>query len=266
MRFACSFVTALTVAAPAVASAGPDHFVTIDRMDDSSRAGVDVAVQVDTPDATFLRLDAHGQYVDPASGLGGYLTAPIGHAAGGGESYTSLGDVEAGVLYSPRLSNPDLKVVLHGGLTLPTAPSDNDHLLTNVYTVGPRLTDFYLVVPEGWSLRLGVSPIVRSGALFARADVGLDVNLHAAQGENVDSVVRVDAGAGIDLGDAALMAELTNIHVNGDGGDWLDTGALTLRGEVGTVQPYAAFVVGLDDDARDLIHEAITVGIDGRLR
>jgi len=266
MRFACSLVVASMVAGPAVASAGPDHFVTIDRVDDSSRGGLEVSDQLDTNDATFFRVDAHGQYVDPASGLGGYVTVPLGHGSGNGESYTSLGDLEAGILYSPRLSSPDLKLILHAGLTLPTAPSDDNHVLTNVYTVGPRLTDFYLAVPEAWSIRAGVSPLVRSGQLFARADVGFDVNVaNGAQG-NVESMFRFNAGAGVDLGDAAVMAELTNLHANGSGGAWIETGALTLRGEVGTVQPYAALVVGLDDDAREIIHEAITIGIDGRLR
>jgi hypothetical protein len=31
------------------------------------------------------------------------------------------------------------------------------------------------------------------------------------------------------------------------------------------VQPYAAFVLGLDDDVRHVMQEAVTVGIEARL-
>jgi hypothetical protein len=65
------------------------------------------------------------------------------------------------------------------------------------------------------------------------------------------------------------MGELSNRYSTGSNGSdpaWIDTAALSARFDAGAVQPYASLVFGLDDDARDVMDEAITVGVEGRLR
>jgi hypothetical protein len=260
----------LVVTVPALAAADPDHFVTMDRQDASSRAGVEVS-KLFYPDSTTtnglsgLRFDIHGQYITP-NAIGIYLTAPIGHISGTGDSETALGDVEVGGVFIPQLADSNMKLVIHAGLTLPTQSKDLNPLLTSAYTMPARLADYYLIVPEGLSLRAGVSPIIKSGQVFFRGDLGFDANLSAADGSDAKNALRVNAGAGLDLGVAAVMVESTNLYVSGNNGGWVNSGAVSARFDGGSVYPYAAIVVGLDDDIRQIMEEAVTVGLEGRLR
>jgi len=265
---------------PVVAAADPDHFVTMDRQDGSSRAGVEVSKLfydsgngIGTTDISGLRFDLHGQYVTP-NAIGVYVNVPIGHASGGGQSYTSFGDMEVGGIFIPQLTSSNVKLVLHGGITLPTQSKDQNNETASALTLYPRITDLYLVVPEGLSLRLGVSPIIKSGQVFFRADLGFDANLSAAQGTgDVKNIVHANVGVGLDLGVAAVMLESANVYVTGNnntngtfGDSWLNTGAISARFDGGSVYPYAAIVFGLDHDVHSIMNEAITVGLEGRLR
>ena len=263
-------LVALALLVPAVAAADPEHFVTIDRQDDSSRAGAELSYLflAGNGDTTAMRFDVHGQYVDPANGIGGYVSVPVGYASGGGDSDQALGDVEVGAIYAVRLANPNTKLILHGGLTLPTEKSSLTSAEIGALAFSSRLADFYQVIPEGTSLRLGVSPIIHQGQLFARADFGLDANLDDSESETAAAVLRFQFGAGVDLGGATLMVESSNLYVtdkNGSSGGWINTGALSARFDAGGVSPYGALVLGLDDDVRSLMHEAITVGIEGNI-
>lgn len=264
-------MVALALLVPAIAAADPDHFVTLDRQDASSRAGLELSKLFYNTgsgvanDLSGLRFDLHGQYVTP-NAIGVYLSVPIGYASGGGQSHTSIGDVEVGGIFVPQLTSSNVKLVLHGGVTLPTQSNDQNPAITSLLTFWPRVTDFYQVVPEGFSLRVGMSPIIRSGQVFFRGDLGVDANLSAAQGSDVKTVIRANAGLGVDLGVAAVMLESANVYSTGNNGGWLNTGALSARFDGGSVYPYAALVVGLDDDVRSVMHEAITVGLEGRLR
>jgi hypothetical protein len=262
-------IMALVVLVPAVAAADPDHFVTLDRQDDSSRAGVEVSKVFydgnNNGDLSGMRFDLHGQYVTP-NAIGVYLSVPIGYASAGNESHGALGDVEVGGIFIPQLSSSDFKLVLHGGITLPTQSKDMNPFTTSALTVWPRITDFYQIVPEGFSLRLGVSPLIKSGQVFFRGDFGVDANLSEAQGTDAKTMIRVNAGMGVDLGVASIMVESANVYLNDNNGTWINTGALSARFDGGSVYPYAALVVGLDDDVRKIMDEAFTVGLEGRLR
>lgn len=274
-------IMALVVLIPAVAAADPDHFVTMDRQDSSSRAGFEVSKLfydngsgIGGANISGLRFDLHGQYVTP-NAIGVYLTAPIGHvsadAGGTSQSYTALGDLEVGGIFIPQLTSSNVKLVLHGGVTLPTQSKDQNNQAASALTGYARLTDLYLAVPEGFSLRLGVSPIIKSGQVFFRADLGIDTNLSAAQGSDVKTIIRANFGVGLDLGVASVMFESANSYVSGNnnrnfGQSWANTGAISARFDGGTVYPYAALVFGLDDDVRMIMDEAITIGLEGRLR
>jgi len=274
---------ALVVLVPAMAAAGPDHFITMDRQDGSSFAGIELSkLFYDSKlttggDLSGMRFDLHAQYVTP-NAIGLYLTAPIGHVSASGagmsESYTSLGDIEVGGIFIPQLTASNVKLVLHAGVTLPTQDKDTNKAQTTLFTVFPRITDFYLAVPEGLSVRAGVSPMITSGQLFVRADFGFDANISAASTANdVKSFLRANFGVGANLGVAAVMIESTNVYATGNnnpnasfGSSWFNTGALSARFDGGSVYPYAALVVGLDHDVNQIMNEAITIGIDGRLR
>src|SRR5689334_17231486 len=108
------------------------HFVTIDRQDETSRVGVEGSkLLLSSGQTTQLRFDVHGQWLDPGSGAGVYLSAPVSYAsAGDSESgrQTALGDIELGGTYLPRVMESNVAIVVHAGLTLPTQdePSSNN--------------------------------------------------------------------------------------------------------------------------------------------
>jgi hypothetical protein len=264
-------VVAAVLMVPVIAAADPEHFVTIDRQDDSSRVGAELSYQFlpKGSDGTAMRFDVHGQFVDPMSGLGGYVSVPFGYVSGGGQSDEALGDIEAGAIFAVRTANPNSKIILHGGLTLPTEKSSAISQEVGLVTFASRLSDFYQIIPEGTSLRLGVSPMTRSGQLFVRADFGVDLNLSDSQSQTAATLLRFQFGAGLDLGQAALMVESTNVYAtgkNGASGGWINTAALSARLDAGTVYPYGALVLALDDDAKGVMDAALTVGLEGKIR
>lgn len=247
-------------------------FVTMLRQDANSRVGADLTYFVfdNDTDATLLRFDIHGQYVDPVSGAGFYAQVPIAYltgagssVSGSGESETAVGGIELGGIYIPKLSTPGLGLVLRAGLTLPNAPDDDSGLIGLIATF-MRPIDVYAQFPKASTLRLGVSPIIRSGQFFARADLGLDVNVYVDEGDTVDPGLVVDVGVGIDLGSAAIMGEITTLAVTGDGGDSLTSAAISARG-TGSVQPYGALLIPVDDDVSDVFDLGLLFGVEGRL-
>src|SRR5207253_3142541 len=177
-----------------------------DRQDDSSRAGVEASYfefRDSSSPGTLMRFDLHGQYVDPSSGLGGYAQLPFSYASGGGQTNKGVGDADVGVIYVPKLDSATTKLVAHLGLTLPTG-SQGDNGLANLFTGLTRVDDLYLSLPKAITLRAGVSPVIRSGQLFARVDVGVDANLsvNGGSGSNrtADTIVHANAGLGGDFG------------------------------------------------------------------
>jgi hypothetical protein len=258
------------VAASTPAAAGPG-FITLDRQDGSSFGGGELSYFfLDADNATALRFDLHGQYVDPASGFGGYLAVPIGHFSVDDPLFdidaTGVGNISLGGIYVPRMRSRDFGMIVHAGLTAPTASDNAEDSLAVLATGSARLADYYLGIPEGVVMRFGVSPLFRSGQVFARIDAGADIVLSAA-GTDPDPLLRLDAGIGIDLGSAALTGELANIFYTGEGSDddALTTLAIGFRGYAGTVAPYAALVFPLDDEF-DGIDAIVTVGLDVMVR
>jgi hypothetical protein len=267
-------------------------FVTLDRFDAVSRAGAEVSyLYYDTGSSTSsvtpLRISLHGQWIDPVSRFGGYAQLPISYvsissSAGGmsrSESYQGIGDPEIGGIYVPRVSTPGFGIVFHAGLTLPMASTGLNEVISNALVSMSRLTDYYQLVPNGLSLRVGVSPLYRSGQLFARADFGMDINLSDDDsgkmgGSTADTFMRVNAAAGIDLGTSSLSVETANLYTtksNGGpfGSSWIDTGAVAARFRAGTIEPYAAVGFPLDHDAHNVFAKydvSVTVGASALLQ
>jgi hypothetical protein len=239
------------------------------------------------PKVTALRFDAHGQYVDPASGFGGYGQFPIGYtnsSAPGSSSSTAVGDLEIGGLFVPHLVSHGFAFVFRLGIALPTGSTSfsdalrNDYTyyaFTNAYTFLTRLSDFYLWVPDGISLRSAASALWRSGMFFARVDVGGDVNLSDQDNYTAGKDLRMNVGAGVAFGPVSLTAESTNLY-NGRSSvfdsQWLDTGALAVRVRTGPADFYAAVVLPLENESHEPLFvettfdAAITLGVEGRLK
>jgi hypothetical protein len=84
--------------------------------------------------------------------------------------------------------------------------------------------------------------------------------------------MHANAGVGVDLGGGLdIMGEVVNLYDIGDtdsmtGTSWIDAAALSLRLHSGSLQPYAALVLPLDDDASSLMTAALTIGIEGSMR
>jgi hypothetical protein len=239
-------------------------FVTMLRQDAVSRAGADLTYFVlDGGDATLLRLDMHGHYVHAASGAGVYAQLPIAFLSDSGESETVLGGAEVGGIYIPQLASDQVGLVLRGGVTLPTV-DDSDTALVGLYASFLRPTDIIGQIPQSSWLRLSASPIIRSGQYFARMDAGVDINIYNDDGDNIDPVLLLNFGAGADLGSAAIMVELTTIIVTEETDESITSAAVSVRG-TGSVQPYAALLLPIDNDVNSLFDLGILAGVEGRL-
>jgi hypothetical protein len=252
------------LAAPDAAHA--PGFVTLLRQDATSRIGGDLTYHVldNGNDVTLLRLDLHAHYVNPTSGFGGYAQLPVTFAFGNGDSETGLGGAELGGIFIPKLSSPDIAVVLRAGLALPTV-SDDDGGFINLLATYLRPTDLYAQLPQAATLRLSASPMFRSGNFFARIDAGLDYNVFIDQGDRVDPAFLLNLGAGVDLGSVALMGELSTLVTTADNSDSLTSAALSLRGHSGPVQPYAALLIPVDDDVSKVFDLGLLAGLESRL-
>ncbi len=287
-------VLALVLLVPAAASAddapGPaPAFVTLDRGDSTSRVGIEASYEIpntsgvtDGASDTVLRFEAHGQYVDPEFHVGGYAMIPITYLntsdQGQSQSATGVGDAEIGALYVPHIPvdpGDNFALVLRAGITVPTGTTSDNGGLANIIGSVSRLTDFYLAAPKGTSLRLAVSPLWRAGLVFARADIGIDINLDNSTSMTSDKVVRLNAAVGLDLGQVSLSLESVNLYdVAQDnettgattGEQWINEGAVAGRFRSGIYEPYAAVVFPLDHDSHQFIDASLTVGLDVRLR
>lgn len=254
-------VLALPASAAAQAADGP-VFLTMARPESTSTAGVDLGVGLlDIEDEAIqtLRIDVHGTYVH-TSGFGGYVTLPISFAFADDESEGGISNLELGGVYVYRLPNGSVTGFL--GLVLPTAPEED--LFVNILATFPRLTDAPLALSTTTWLRVGGSPMIRTGDVFVRGDLGVDIPIDDGDTEgelflvDAESAVRFNAAAGFDLGSAILAVELVNVgRITGDETDSDDLGdrfahtfGLTARFRAGNIRPGVGLVIPLDDAVR----------------
>ena len=265
LALALAAIAAAGTRAPALAQGSDEIFdpLTMDRHRPVSALDVDFAfVKYDEPagtDLTVIGLGIGGQYVTPL-GFGGYLSLPISYLSVDNilfnDSELALGNLELGGLYSKYFSDR-AAIVLHGGIALPTA-SDEGVALFQPLASSPRYGDFVQRVTDSTWLRLGVSPMGRSGLLFWRVDIGIDLALEEDnQALAYSPVFRINVGGGIDLGSAHLLAELvTNIvdddDVDDEVGSTLALGARFLSGKlrpgIGVILPVALDGLPFDPD------------------
>jgi hypothetical protein len=100
-----------------------------------------------------------------------------------------------------------------------------------------------------------------SGPVVVRIDANIDVNV-SAQNDTEKPGFELDAGIGYDAGKVLVMAELTNVVLTSDNDNvTLDVAALSVRVDLGKVKPYAAVTIPLDDDTKQIMSAAITVGL-----
>lgn len=262
---------------------------SLDRADGQSRVGADLgwtlwkdSGDLENTDVTALRLDLHGQWVSPG-GFGGYGIIPVSYgkisAMGFEESETALGDIELGAVY--RLpSGPGAQIALHAGFTLPTAPEQDfgaGEGFANSVAVYARPHDFVHIAPGISYLRLGASPIFRSGQMFVRADGGADIAVYVkdtdANGDAGDQpkLGHVNLAGGVDTGQVAVLGELVNlINLDFESDDLSDDllhflGA-SVRYTAAPVQPSLGVLFPLDETVRDAISLVVMAGVTATIK
>jgi hypothetical protein len=247
----------LAFAVPAAAQTSedpPPSTLTLDRMDSATRLGIQVGFdkidQISLSDAFAMRFEPYGQYVLPNRLIGIYGMLPIAHTfVSDGPDATGTGNLEVGAFFLPYHNS---QLIVRAGLALPTASSSGNELVTNIFSVYERMTDFILVAPETTVLRLSISTLQESGMAFFRGDVGLELAIDKPSGDDA-FYMHANLAAGIRLAPIDLSVELVNIaDLDGSGSvsdRLLHTLALGLRTR-GTDQFYAGTVFPLDDDLR----------------
>jgi hypothetical protein len=251
--------------AAAADDASPDvRFAVLDRQDASSRAGVEVTwvgVAV-ARRVTLLRLDPHVAYVHPRLGVGGYVHMPLSVLSDAGTTDAGTGGLELGGIVA-RAPTPELSGVAHVALVLPTASAAA--VDANTIASIARLPDLILAVPRATSVRVGVSPVVRTRGVFARADLGFDVNLAADQPEREPLVLHIAGGVGYDSPAGLVAVETAHLRLGGASARWLDVIAISARFHAGAFHPYVAIALPLDADATANVTAAATLGVDAQL-
>jgi hypothetical protein len=234
-----------------------------------SYIGLDSSLGEDAP--TLLRFAANARYVDAARGVGGYVRLPFAYArsssGGMSDTVTDLGNIEIGGIYSPRFNQRGTGVILRAGITLPTGESGEAATVGTIASFA-AFPDLYNALPRATTLKLGLSPVFRAGAVFARLDFGLDWNLDANRAA-LGKVLHFDAGVGADLGPFAVMLESANATVfseqmNGSAST-ADVLGISARYTSGQVSPYLAVVIPLDEDLTGFLSVAVTAGAQFRL-
>ncbi len=258
-------------AAPASAQepppAGPFPVMsTMDRVTDHTHFNGSLAFGFFDDDAIDLglRLDLGGQYVAPM-GWGVYAAMPVSYVSGSDDSETALGNLEAGGTY--QLPAGPALLVLRGGITLPTGPdisfTDPDFFvnLVNSYS---RLNDLTSLTNDVTWLRLSGSLLHRQGQLFLRGDAGIDLPIAEDDGVDGNTMLRLNVGGGIDLGSATVSGELVTSGTTEDTGgeQWFHSLAVTGAFGAGSVRPYAAFILPLDESTRDGINFFLMGGLE----
>jgi hypothetical protein len=276
LALALAAIAAAGTGAPALAN-DPDVIfdpLTMDRHRPVSTLDVDFAyVKYDEPantDFTVIGLGIGGQYVTPL-GFGGYLSLPLSYVSVDSplleDSELAVGNLELGGIYS-KYFDRNAAIVLHGGIALPTA-SDEGIARSQPLASSPRYGDFVTRVVDSTWLRIGVSPMGRTGRLFWRADIGIDLALEEA--DNVPSyspIFRINVGGGLDLGSAHLLVELvTNIVDDDDVADEVgSTLALGARFPSGNLRPGIGLILPLELEGLPLEPDfAIVASLAARL-
>jgi hypothetical protein len=190
-------------------------FVTLDRVDASSRAGVQAGWHkiddVSLSDAFVVRLEPFGQYVLPNRAGGFYGQLPIAHRFDlGADDATGVGNLQLGGFFLPARTS---EWILRAGLAAGTASNGAGSTIANFDSRFERLTDYVLIGPHTTSLRLSGSTVRRWDAIFLRADLGLDMVLDkpSAPAGATSVFGRANVAACVRASGVDFTAELVNL-------------------------------------------------------
>jgi hypothetical protein len=242
--------------APAAEAALPG-FMTLDRMDGSTRFGVQVGFhkldRLSLSDGFAMRYEPYLQYVVPDRVAGVYGQVPIAHLFDlTGADGTGIGNLELGGFYMP-LRNSSL--ILRAGLVFETASEDGPEQLALAIVAFERLTDLLQVQPNYSTARVSLSTVQMPGPAFYRADIGFDVIIDKPNTADTSLFLRANFAAGVRVPGVDLAAELVNLGVldgtvsGGVSNRFVHTLALTAR-TPGVNQVHVGTVFPLDDGAR----------------
>ena len=233
----------------------------------SFELGYEVWEDEDLTEIDVYTLKLAGHWVT-RSGVGGYVVLPMTYVdvqtALFEDSELALGNVEAGALYAKWFGRT--AVVFHGGLALPTAQDEGAAGL-QLFGAFTRLPDLPLHAIDSTWLRLGVSPMGRSGKLVWRADFLLDLALDEDAVE-LSPIFHLAVGGGVDLGGVQLLAELANAFADPE--DNTDDSATTFtfgaRFDAGDLQPGVGLLLPLDFDGAEAYEWALLASLAVRVR
>ena len=195
--------------------AGPGT-LTLDRMDDSTRAGLQVGVDklrdYGGESGLAMRFELYGQYVVPRRAFGLYGGLALSHlfANDTSPSGTGLSNIDVGAFFMPDHTSD---LIFRLGLILPTASDSTPGASANDAVSFERLTDLTMEYPHLTTLRLSVSTVQQSGLAFFRGDLGFDLlldNGNRIHGDT-DALIRLNLAAGVRLSPLDLAVELVNI-------------------------------------------------------
>ena len=207
----CSFATVANAQ-----SASPFHL--LDRPADASSVGVDLSTLFFTDDVDVLifRLDPHIEHMlNPNLGIMATLPLSYGIAYGDneGDSVSGIGNLEGGAFYVSPMSR-ELTLVFRGSINLPTASSEFDELIVNIFSSYARLGDLALAAPKLVLARPAASLIFRSPSVEFRGDFGLDIPLFGTDGNEINDrspLIRLSGGIAVGSGPTKFVGELVNL-------------------------------------------------------
>lgn len=272
-----------------VASAHADElrptFVTLERGDTATQVGLEASLtEPEHPGdpsgpTTLWRGELYGQYVH-ASGWGAYAKLPV--------SYARIEPLGVGQVGSLRMHNAELgalyvvqrgaaRVIGHVGLTLPTL-ADEPPIVAEKPLVHYRMladlsrTEDALLSSASRlvAARFALSPVWRSGRVFARADLGVDIVLAGHETSDLRlSTVMARGGAGVGFAPITPLAFTAEVAIYNAGRTGspesygsLKTFAVSCHSVHATWELYAALSFPLEDREESY---AATVGASANL-
>jgi hypothetical protein len=211
--------------------------------------GYEVYDEPANTDINVMSLNIAGQFIS-RTGVGAYFALPLTYLDYDTplveDSEMALGNIELGGIYTKFFSRAAL--VVHAGIALPTAQDED---LAGLQAAGAftRLSDLpHRVVNSTW-LRLGISPMGRSGSFLWRADAGIDLALDE-DSTDISPIFHVNVGGGVDLGAVQLLGELVNVFTDDEAGDDdASTVSIGARFTSGNLRPGLALLFPIDLDA-----------------
>lgn len=255
-------------------------FVNLQRFDATSRAGVQVT-QLDPFDFTVRRRwEVFGQWVERTHRIGGYLRlpymtekdqdvdAPVTHSS-------AFGNLALGAIWLPRVGTRQMALVVHAGIALPSGAEEHTYLFKSTIT---RPNELSSVFTHWVTASVGASLLFTSNHVFARIDGGIELPFLSTDARYPPDLVAIhgNAGLGFRAGPVSIGGELSTVtlisdqsHIFGstssEGTDMFGALGLSVRYRTRWVEPYAAFVIPMEERQRNWMPRAVVLGIEAVL-